>query len=76
MDEDKELTKRSLKGEKEAFEMIVRKYQQQLLNYIGRMVGNQELALDFTQEVFIKSYSSLFSYNPQYKFSTWLFKIA
>jgi len=41
MDEDKELTKRSLKGEKEAFEMIVRKYQQQLLNYIGRMVGNQ-----------------------------------
>jgi len=76
MDEDKELTKRSLKGEKEAFEMIVRKYQQQLLNYIGRMVGNQELALDFTQEVFIKSYSSLYSYNPQYKFNTWLFKIA
>jgi RNA polymerase sigma-70 factor (ECF subfamily) len=76
MDEDKELVERTIKGEKEAFEMIIQKYQQPLLNYIGRTVGERELALDFTQEVFIRTYSSLHSYKPQYKFSTWLFKIA
>jgi len=76
MYEDKELVKKTIKGEKEAFEMIIRKYQQPMLNYIGRMVGERELALDFTQDVFIRTYSSLRSYQPQYKFSSWLFKIA
>ncbi len=76
MDEDKELVERTIKGDRESFEMIVRKYQQPLLNYIGRMVGERELALDFAQEVFFRTYSSLQTYQPQYKFSTWLFKIA
>lgn len=75
-EEDRELVKRSLRGEREAFEMLIQRYQQPLLNYIGRMVRNRELSLEFTQEVFIKTYSSLHSYQPQYKFSTWLFKIA
>jgi len=76
MNEDKKLVERTIKGEKEAFEMIIQKYQQPLLNYIGRTVGERELALDLTQEVLIRTYSSLHSYKPQYKFSTWLFKIA
>ena len=76
MDEDKELIERALKGEAEAFEMIIQKYQTTLFNYIGRMVGERELALDFTQEVFIRTYSSLHTFKPQYKFRTWLFKIA
>ncbi len=76
IDEDKKLVERTIKGEKEAFEMIIRKYQQPIANYIGRMVGERELALDFTQEIFIKTYSALPSYQPEYKFSTWLFKIA
>ncbi len=75
-EKDKALVKRTLRGDKKAFEMIIRNYQQSLLNYIGRMVGERELALDFTQEVFIKAYASLRSFEPQYKFSTWLFKIA
>jgi RNA polymerase sigma-70 factor (ECF subfamily) len=76
MDEDKELIQHTLEGEEEAFAMIIRKYQRPLLNYIGRMVGEREMALDFTQEVFVKTYSSLHTYKPQYKFRTWLFKIA
>jgi len=76
MHEDKELVEKTLQGEKEAFEMIIRRYQQPILNYIGRMVREQELALELTQEVFIRSYSSLHSYQPKYKFSSWLFKIA
>lgn len=76
MDEDKQIIERVLQGEKEAFAMIVEKYQKSLFNYIGRMVGERELALDFTQDIFFKSYSSLHTYSPQFKFSTWLFKIA
>ncbi|MFC2169144.1 RNA polymerase sigma factor [Acidobacteriota bacterium] len=76
MNEDKELIKKTLGGEKKAFEMIIQKYQTPLFNYIARMVGDRELALDFTQEVFVRTYTSLKSYDPQYKFSTWLYKIA
>jgi RNA polymerase sigma-70 factor (ECF subfamily) len=75
-EQDQVFIKRTLRGDKKAFEMIVRKYQQPLLNYVGRMVGERELALDFTQDVFVRAYSSLRSFDPRYKFSTWLFKIA
>ena len=74
--DDKILVQNILNGDEKAFEMIIKRYQRPLLNYIGRMVGDHELALDFTQEVFIKTYSSLHSYQSQYKFSTWMFKIA
>jgi len=76
MYEDQELVRRTLRGDKGAFEMIVRRYQQPLVNYIGRMVRERDLALDFSQEIFLKVYASLRSYRPQYKFSTWLYKIA
>lgn len=78
MNEEKEnkLVRRTLRGEKRAFEMLVRNYQQPLLNYIGRMVGDRELALDFTQEVFVRAYASLRSFKSEHKFSTWLYKIA
>jgi len=76
MDEDKDLVERTLSGEKEAFELLIRKYKNPMFNYIGRMVGERELALELTQEVFLKSYSSLHSYQAKYKFNTWLFKIA
>jgi RNA polymerase sigma-70 factor (ECF subfamily) len=75
-DQDKELVKQTLRGDRKAFEMIVQKYQQPLLNYVGRMVGERELALDFTQDVFVRAYSSLRSYEPRFKFSTWLYRIA
>ena len=76
MNEDIELVQKALKGEKEAFEMIIQKYQSPLVNYIGRMVKENELARDISQEVFIKAYSSLHSFRQEYKFKTWLFKIA
>ena len=75
-DDDSQLVTRALKGDRKAFEMIVRKYEQPLTSYLGRMTGEREAALDFAQEVFLKVYCSLKSYSPAYKFSTWLFKIA
>lgn len=76
MNEDIEFVQKALKGEKKAFEMIIQKYQSPLINYVGRMVKENELARDITQGVFIKAYSSLHSYRQEYKFKTWLFKIA
>ncbi len=78
MDEekDKELIRRTLRGETQAFELLVRKYQQPIMNYIGRMVGDREMAVDFTQDVFVRAYSSLRSFKLRYRFTTWLFRIA
>ncbi len=76
MQDDKEIIRRTLTGKKDAFEMIIRKYQSPIFNYIARAVGDYQTSLEFTQDIFIKTYSSLSSYNPQYKFKTWLFKIA
>jgi len=74
--EDSTLVERCLKGDRRAFEMLVRKYQQPLMNYLGRMTQERELSLDFTQEVFMRAYSALHTYKKKYKFSTWLFRIA
>jgi len=76
MNDDNTLVQRALKGDRKAFEMIIRRYQQPLVNYLGRMTGEREIALDFAQDVFLKAYASLASFRPSFKFSTWLFKIA
>ena len=76
MTDDSTLVAQALKGDRKAFEMIVRKYEQPLTSYLGRMTGEREAALDFAQDIFLKVYCSLGSYRPTYKFSTWLFKIA
>ena len=74
--DDAKLVRRTLKGDKRAFEMIVQRHQHSLFNYIGRMINDRELALDFTQDVFVKAYASLKSYRPTFKFTTWLYRIA
>ena len=76
MNDDSRLVKKALKGDRKAFEMIILRYQQPLVNYLGRMTGERETAHDFAQDVFLKAYASLDSYRPPFKFSTWLFKIA
>jgi RNA polymerase sigma-70 factor (ECF subfamily) len=76
MDDEQRLVQKARKGDRRAFEMIVLRYQQPLVNYLGRTLGERETALDFAQDVFLKAYASLDSYHPPFKFSTWLFKIA
>lgn len=73
---EKELIQRTLRGDTSAFEALVCRYERPLMNYIGRMIQDREMALDFTQEVFLRAYTSLHSFEPQYRFSTWLFRIA
>ena len=54
----------------------MRRYQRPIASYVYRMVGDYDAALDLTQEVFIKVYNSLSRYRSEFKFSTWIYKIA
>jgi RNA polymerase sigma-70 factor (ECF subfamily) len=73
---DEELVRRVLGGEEDLFAVLVRRYQARIHSHVARMVGNREDALDLTQEIFLKVFQALDRYNPEYKFSTWLFRIA
>jgi RNA polymerase sigma-70 factor (ECF subfamily) len=73
---DSDLVVRAIAGREDGFEELVRRYQRPIAAYVYRMVGNYESALDLTQEVFIKIYGSLTRYRSEYKFSTWIYKIA
>ena len=63
-------------GRSESFEELVHRYQRPITGYVFRMLGDYESSLDVTQEVFIKVYNSLSKYSDEYKFSTWLYRIA
>jgi RNA polymerase sigma-70 factor (ECF subfamily) len=73
---DGELIAGAVDGRVDGFEELVRRYQRPITSYIFRMLGDHESSLDVTQEVFIKVYNSLAKYSPEYKFSTWLYRIA
>lgn len=73
---DRELVATAVSGVEGSFEELVRRYQRPISAYVYRMVGNYESALDLTQEIFIKVYSSLRRYREEFKFSTWIYKIA
>jgi RNA polymerase sigma-70 factor (ECF subfamily) len=73
---DGELIVSAVGGRVDGFEELVRRYQRPITSYIFRMLGDYESSLDVTQEVFIKVYNSLAKYSAEYKFSTWLYRIA
>ena len=73
---DADLVVRALAGREDGFEELVRRYQRPIVAYVYRMVGDYDTALDLAQEVFIKVYNSLGRYRPEFKFSTWIYRIA
>jgi len=73
---DTDLVAGAVVGAEGSFEELVRRYQRPISAYVYRMVGNYESALDLTQEIFIKVYNSLRRYRSEFKFSTWIYKIA
>src|SRR2546426_9188053 len=73
---DGELVQSALAGRETSFEELVRRYQRPIAAYVYRMVGDYDAALVLTQEVFIKVYNSLTRYRSEFKFSTWIYKIA
>ena len=73
---DRDLVATAMSGIEGSFEELVRRYQRPISAYVYRMVGDYDSALDLTQEIFIKVYSSLSRYRAEFKFSTWIYKIA
>src|SRR5437870_8591267 len=73
---DGELIVSAINGRTDGFEELVRRYQRPITSYVFRMIGDYEASLDVTQEVFIKVHNSLDKYSAEYKFSTWLYRIA
>lgn len=73
---DQELVKRVQKGDKKAFDMLVLKYQQKVVNLVMRYVGDYTEALDVAQEAFIKAYRALPRFRGDSAFYTWLYRIA
>src|SRR5437667_12644560 len=73
---DQDLVTNAVTGVEGSFEELVRRYQRPISAYVYRMVGDYDAALDLTQEIFIKVYGSLAHYRAEFKFSTWIYKIA
>jgi RNA polymerase sigma-70 factor, ECF subfamily len=73
---DEELVAAVLAGDRERFGDLIERYQARLVNYLFRLVRSADDAHDLAQEVFVKVYQVLDRYDPQYRFSTWLFRVA
>lgn len=73
---DQEVVEHALKGEEVAYRELLRRYQRPVFSLIYRMVRDRELAEDLAQETFVKVLNALDRYRCEYKFSSWVFKIA
>jgi RNA polymerase sigma-70 factor (ECF subfamily) len=73
---DDALVRRVLAGEEDVYGVLVQRYQSRIVAHVSRMIGNREEGLDLAQEIFLKVFQALDRYNPDFKFSTWLFRIA
>ncbi|HJV47077.1 MAG TPA: RNA polymerase sigma factor SigW [Bacillota bacterium] len=73
---EEKLIKKIKKGDRDAFAELVELYKDRVFQVTLRMVGNTQEAEDIAQETFLRVYSNLEHYDPSYKFSTWIFRIA
>ena len=76
MKTDAELVTSTLRGSQESFRELVGRYERPVYSLVVRMVQDPATAEDLAQEVFVKAFRRLGTYDPQWKFSSWLFKIA
>ena len=73
---DQEVVAEARKGRDLAYRELIRRYERPVFSLIFRMVRNRELAEDLAQETFVKVLNAIDSYRPEFKFSSWVFKIA
>lgn len=74
--DDADLVARYLRGERFAFHELVSRYQDRLLNFIYRTIGDRDRAEDLVQETFVRVYRHMHRFDPTKKFSTWIYTIA
>jgi RNA polymerase sigma-70 factor, ECF subfamily len=73
---DQQLVERVQRGDKKAYDLLVLKYQQRIVNLVSRFVRNPADALDVTQDAFIKAYRALPNFRGESAFYTWMYRIA
>ncbi|MDD2767217.1 MAG: RNA polymerase sigma factor RpoE [Methylococcus sp.] len=73
---DAELVRRVQRGDKKAFDLLVRKYQHKITQLISRYLKDPDESLDVAQEAFIKAYRALPGFRGDAQFYTWLYRIA
>ena len=73
---DLELVRRVQAGDKSAFDVLVLKYQQKVINLVMRYVHDPHIAMDVSQESFIKAYRGLKNFRGDSAFYTWLYRIS
>ncbi|RMG09422.1 MAG: sigma-70 family RNA polymerase sigma factor [Planctomycetota bacterium] len=74
--DERELVRRSLAGDREAFRIIVLRHQRELANTIYRLTGDRSATEDLVQETFLRAYRALDRFDPRYRLATWLRSIA
>ncbi len=73
---DNELVCEFIAGNDAAFTQIVTKYKDSITNYLNAMVGDYDIAIDLSQETFLRVYKNIRRYSHIYQFSTWIYRIA
>jgi len=73
---DQEVVEQARDGRESAYRELIRRYQRPVFSLIYRMVRDRELAEDLSQETFVKVLNAIDRYRPEFKFSSWVFKIA
>jgi len=73
---DQQVIERALDGRESAFRELIGRYERPVFSLIYRLVRDRERSEDLAQETFIKVLNALDRYDPTYKFSSWIFKIA
>ena len=76
MNVEKDLIRRAKRGDLLAFEDLISGYEKKVYNTVYRFFNNVEDAMDITQEIFIKVFTSLHGFRENSSFSTWLYRIA
>jgi RNA polymerase sigma-70 factor (ECF subfamily) len=73
---DQEIVALAREGREAAYRELIRRYERPVFSLILRMVRDRQLAEDLAQETFIKALNAIATYRPEFKFSSWIFKIA
>jgi RNA polymerase sigma-70 factor (ECF subfamily) len=73
--DDAAAVRRCLSGETAAFEVVVARHQAVLYGVAARMLGNREDAKDATQNAFVRAFERLDSYDPAFRFFSWIYRI-
>ncbi|RME29090.1 MAG: sigma-70 family RNA polymerase sigma factor, partial [Candidatus Zixiibacteriota bacterium] len=75
-EDENRLISEALSGSQQAYTALMDRHRSAIFHIINRIVRNDEAARDLVQETFMKAFASLATYRSEYKFSTWLYKIA